>query len=211
MYIHNRNIYLSEENGHLDDLKNLILSDHLKFKCSYLSKIYKSSKGANSCVFNLTEINGDHDDCVIKVSNQRILTRKEFRALEPWQKGKYTQKINRFSNEMEAIQKLTELNTPNIVKFLFNGDVIIDGKEFPYYVMEKADSDLKEYLVSNEVDEQQKFEYCYEIFKGIKGLHRNDYYHRDIKPDNILYDRDKEIIKIIDFGVSKNVKIRGRY
>lgn len=29
--------------------------------------------------------------------------------------------------------------------------------------------------------------------------------HRDLKPDNILYDKDTSNIKIIDFGVSKMV------
>ncbi len=206
MYLHNTNIYLTKDNGRFDDLKNLVLFDDLKFRCSYLSKDYKSSKGANSSVFKLTELNGEHDDCIIKIANHRILSRKEFRALGKWDKAKYKQKTNRFSNEMETLQKLTDLGVPNIVKFHFNGEVEIDGKEFPYYVMEKADTDLKEYLVSTEVDEQQKFEYCYEIFKGIKDLHSHDYYHRDIKPDNILLfksnpDGNNFIWKLGDLGL----------
>ncbi len=27
--------------------------------------------------------------------------------------------------------------------------------------------------------------------------------HRDIKPENVLYDREKRMIKIIDFGTAK--------
>ena len=50
----------------------------------------------------------------------------------------------------------------------------------------------------------------HEILEGLHYLHQNNICHRDIKPDNILYDKDKKHIKIIDFGVSNNVKKRGK-
>lgn len=36
-------------------------------------------------------------------------------------------------------------------------------------------------------------------------MHRVGVCHRDLKPDNILYDRETGNIKIIDLGVSKLV------
>lgn len=38
------------------------------------------------------------------------------------------------------------------------------------------------------------------FYKGLKTLHCNDIVHRDIKPPNVLYEKDK--LKLIDFGLS---------
>lgn len=51
----------------------------------------------------------------------------------------------------------------------------------------------------------------YKLFDALSYLHKKYICHRDIKPDNILYDKTTQRIRIIDFGVSKNMKRRGRY
>lgn len=51
----------------------------------------------------------------------------------------------------------------------------------------------------------------YKLFDALSYLHKKHICHRDIKPENILFDRTTGNIKIIDFGVSKNLKMRGRY
>lgn len=45
------------------------------------------------------------------------------------------------------------------------------------------------------------------MLDAISYMHRVGLCHRDIKPDNILYDQETRIFKIIDFGVSKEVKL----
>jgi serine/threonine protein kinase len=42
----------------------------------------------------------------------------------------------------------------------------------------------------------------YQIINGLDILHKNNYIHQDIKPDNILV-YEGGIIKIGDFGISK--------
>jgi serine/threonine protein kinase len=51
----------------------------------------------------------------------------------------------------------------------------------------------------------------YKILDALTYIHERNICHRDIKPQNILCNLEKGIVKIIDFGVSKNMKLRGRY
>ncbi|MBK9075739.1 MAG: hypothetical protein IPL77_12315 [Flavobacteriales bacterium] len=45
--------------------------------------------------------------------------------------------------EIEALQKCAENGCEFIVEILWEGTIKVEEKEFPYYVMEKAQSDLK--------------------------------------------------------------------
>ena len=52
--------------------------------------------------------------------------------------------------------------------------------------MDYADSDLKQFLDENELDKSGKLDLCLKLAEGLKELNNLGYYHRDIKPDNIL-------------------------
>lgn len=45
----------------------------------------------------------------------------------------------------------------------------------------------------------------FQIFDAISYMHGMGLCHRDIKPDNILYNQEERMIKIIDFGVSREI------
>ena len=49
--------------------------------------------------------------------------------------------------------------------------------------------------------------YIAETILAIESVHKHDYIHRDLKPDNILLDK-KGHIKLTDFGLCKHAQIR---
>jgi serine/threonine protein kinase len=97
---------------------------------------------------------------------------------------------------------------------------------FPYYeeknkryclVMDYYPSTLREKLINAKM-EKNKLDYIYnfgginiseikrllfEILSGVYFLHKNNYIHRDLKPDNILIDKNDHI-RIGDFGMILN-------
>jgi serine/threonine protein kinase len=104
--------------------------------------------------------------------------------------------------EVEALKLASNLEFNNIIQYYFDDYKDIGASRFHYYVMEKADYDLTQYLDKEDVSDQQRLLLCTDILNGIKQLHTNEIYHRDIKPDNILF--VKKSWKIGDLGLIAN-------
>ncbi|GAB2690904.1 hypothetical protein GCM10027037_12630 [Mucilaginibacter koreensis] len=198
------NIILSEKtDGKLDDTANTIQTDQEKYILSYLTEEFKSSKGGNSSVF-LAIGQKTKDKIVIKVSSYS----KPGRNAKP----NVVRRYGRFIEEMNVLYELKEKGKDNVVQILFDGVINLDGREFPYYAMEKADTDLKEYIFENkDLDSQEKVKFCINVYDAINQLHSEGYYHRDIKPDNILlFLEDKQdtggnaVWKIGDLGLLRH-------
>jgi serine/threonine protein kinase len=116
----------------------------------------------------------------------------------------------RFERE---IRILPELNHPNIVNILYwniGGD---PPKFLPYYIMEylKGGS-LRKYMDEKfNADRNFVFEPTWAISKVILPIcsalaqaHSSGVYHRDLKPDNIIFTDDtKSRIKVADWGLVK--------
>lgn len=58
-------------------------------------------------------------------------------------------------------------------------------------------------------EEESKF-YASELVMAIDSVHKMNYIHRDLKPDNILLGRDGHI-KLSDFGLCKHAVINYSY
>ena len=103
--------------------------------------------------------------------------------------------LRRFQREALST---TELTHPNIVNIYDVGE----GDQ-PYIVMEHVDGmDLKQYIRENHpIPYQKAIDIMEQILNGIAYAHKNDVIHRDIKPHNILINKDGNI-KITDFGIA---------
>ena len=74
-----------------------------------------------------------------------------------------------------------------------------------YFTMEYVEGNpLKTYIRENIDPLHLKIELLIKICQGLKAAHDQDIVHRDIKPQNILIDRDGNP-KILDFGIARKV------
>lgn len=109
---------------------------------------------------------------------------------------KREKRSDRFKSEIKLINDLPlHKNVIKIIDYNFHPD-----EKAYYYVMEKADSNLEEFMI------QMKFplgiirEVFFGIIEGIKHIHKHKTIHRDLKPQNILMFNDTPVIS--DFGLS---------
>ena len=104
------------------------------------------------------------------------------------------------STSIREISILKQLHHPNIVNLLD----LIHGEKKLYLVFEFMDHDLKKYLDLNggPLPPQLVKSYLYQICLAIKYCHSRRILHRDLKPQNLLIDKNG-VIKLGDFGLSR--------
>jgi len=110
---------------------------------------------------------------------------------------------NKFlSTEIYALKKMSgEDNFPIYYDSYVteSGDVCIN--------MSKVDGVNLVDICLNNVLPENEIKYIFKnIAKAIIKLHNNDIAHRDIKLENIMYDREQKVVTIIDFGLAIKYK-----
>jgi calcium-dependent protein kinase len=107
-----------------------------------------------------------------------------------------------FKNEVAILK---QLDHPNIVKLY----EIYEYEDTLYLVMEVCEGGELFYYVTKTkyLTEAQAAKIMRQIFSAIAYLHQNKICHRDLKPENFLlkYSDDDSCIKLIDFGLSKQL------
>jgi len=185
MKIYGKNIICSTES-----YKNILEHKKVFYSISKLSDSTdnRGGKGGNSNVFKLYDSN-EEKHYILKFCKYSVNSKQD------WMRDR----VYRFENEIKALTKAEVLESANIIKILFSGQRKIGSGVYRYYVMEKGENDLTDFMKENELTVQQKILLCSDILKGIRELHEMEIYHRDIKPDNIFF-VDK-IWKIGDLGL----------
>ncbi|KEG14206.1 putative serine/threonine protein kinase [Trypanosoma grayi] len=100
----------------------------------------------------------------------------------------------------DAKSRLRQVSSPWITDLV----VSFQDQDYLYIVTEYCSGgDMISWLIRHDIfpEDVAKF-YIAELVLALHSLHKMGYVHRDVKPDNILIDRDGHI-KLADFGLSK--------
>ncbi|KAK4795844.1 hypothetical protein SAY86_028170 [Trapa natans] len=84
------------------------------------------------------------------------------------------------------------------------------GKPLLYLVFEYLDTDLKKFIDSHrkganprQIPPSIVQSFLYQLCKGVAHCHSHGVLHRDLKPQNLLIDKEKGILKIADLGLGR--------
>ena len=112
---------------------------------------------------------------------------------------------------LNEIKSLTKLKHPNLIKLI---EVIRSNDEL-FCVFEYAQQTLYSLYLSYKEKGQQIPEsliksFIYQTTQGLAYTHKNGFFHRDMKPENLLLS-EGEIVKIADFGLAREIRSRPPY
>jgi serine/threonine-protein kinase len=109
--------------------------------------------------------------------------------------------LERFRSEARAVARLSH---PNIVTVIDRGDD--DGRQ--YIVFEYVDGEnLKELaLRSGRLPVRRALELALAIADGLSFAHQRGLVHRDVKPQNVLLNKDGDV-KVTDFGIARSLHV----
>lgn len=134
-------------------------------------------------------------------TNEIVAIKKMKRKFESWDECK----------QLREIKSLMKLNHDNIIKLK---EVLRVNDEL-YLVFEYLEENLFQcYQKMKEkregrFSEKQIKSIIYQATEGLAYMHKHGFFHRDMKPENIMIHR--EALKICDFGLAREVRSRPPY
>lgn len=187
--------YSFKNNWDINDIPtdNLVSINNRDYFLGYLDPERKTHKGGHSRIFALYdaqdfESETDHiPSKVLKISKYCDFINNNKTKIS------YSRNNRRFWNEVSALDLCKTKNYQNIIEIETSGYMVnqsIDEEKyqyFPYYIMEYAECDLKNYIETIRLTINERIKLCLHIAQGLKQLEELGYYHRDLKPDNILF------------------------
>lgn len=110
--------------------------------------------------------------------------------------------VENFQNEAIALDRVRH---PNIISRLGHGTARdLRGTVFHYLVLEYlAGGDMQKAAREKVLSLKTALGYIEQVCAGLRHAHRHNVIHRDIKPQNLLLTKDRETVKIADFGVAR--------
>lgn len=93
---------------------------------------------------------------------------------------------------------LSQYKHPNII----NAEHITIGPKTIQITMENGKTNLNEFVFGHEFETRMEHipYILFQIVSALHFMHSNNVVHGDLKPANILYDKETKVVKLIDFG-----------
>ncbi|CAJ0594938.1 unnamed protein product [Cylicocyclus nassatus] len=112
------------------------------------------------------------------------------------------------ATSLREVKALKKLPHPNIIKLR----EVIRENDVLYFVFEYMQENLYELMKDRDryFPEGVIRNIIYQILQGLAFMHRNGYFHRDMKPENIMCN-GTELVKIADFGLAREVRSKPPY
>lgn len=110
--------------------------------------------------------------------------------------------IENFQNEAVALDRVRH---PNIISRLGHGTAIdLSATTFHYIVLEYlSGGDMSALSRTGPIPIDKALFYLEQVCSGLAYAHECGVIHRDIKPQNLLLNSDRMVVKIADFGVAR--------
>ncbi|KAI1729728.1 protein kinase domain-containing protein [Ditylenchus destructor] len=106
---------------------------------------------------------------------------------------------------LREVKSLKKLNHPNVIKLR----EVIRENDVLYFVFEFMQENLYELMKDRDryFPENSIRNIIYQVLQGLSYMHRNGFFHRDMKPENIMCN-GPELVKIADFGLAREIRSR---
>lgn len=107
--------------------------------------------------------------------------------------------------KLREIDSLRKLLHPNIVKL----KEVIRENDVLHMVFEHLEGNIYELMKARHgrpFQESQLRNIMYQTCQALNHMHKNGYFHRDMKPENLLY--YGETVKLADFGLAREIRAR---
>ncbi|PIC53922.1 hypothetical protein B9Z55_000034 [Caenorhabditis nigoni] len=109
---------------------------------------------------------------------------------------------------LREVKSLKKLNHPNIIKLR----EVIRENDILYFVFEFMQENLYELMKDRDryFPESVIRNIIYQVLQGLSFMHKNGFFHRDMKPENIMCN-GTELVKIADFGLAREIRSKPPY
>jgi len=134
---------------------------------------------------------------VVKTSGEVVAIKKMKKKFFSWEE----------CLELREIKVLRKVTHPNIVKL----KEVIRAQDELHLIFEYCEKNLVELMQerTSPLPEPQIQEIITQILRGLTALHKAGFFHRDMKPDNVLV--SNSTYKIADFGLAREIRSQPPY